>query len=110
LLTEAFLLSLVGGGLGVLGALWSVAALIALAPDTLPRLDNVAISVPVLAFALVLATTVAVGLGAFTAVRATSKDVREELVTRGRGQAGGNQRVGSIIVAAQLAITLVLVV
>ncbi|PYR60160.1 MAG: permease [Acidobacteria bacterium] len=111
-LTEAFLLSLVGGGLGILGALWGVAGLVALAPDNLPRLDSVSISLPVLAFALVLSTSVAAGLGAFTAARATSGDLREDLVEGGRGQAGshGSQRVGRVIVAAQMAITLVLVV
>jgi putative ABC transport system permease protein len=61
-LTEAFLLSLVGGGLGVLGAFWGVAGLVALAPGSLPRLDSVSISLPVLAFAFLLSTAVAVGL------------------------------------------------
>jgi putative ABC transport system permease protein len=111
-LTEAFLLSLVGGGLGVFGAFWGVAGLIALAPENLPRLDSVSISVPVLVFALLLSTAVAAGLGAFTAARATSGDLRKGLVEGGRGQAGlqGGQRAGRIIVAAQIAITLVLVV
>jgi len=71
-LTEALLLSLVGGGLGVLGALWGVAGLLWLAPQNLPRLDSVSISIPVLVFALLLSTAVAAGLGAFTAARATS--------------------------------------
>jgi predicted permease len=111
-LTEAFLLSLVGGGLGVLGALGGVAGLVALAPANLPRLDNVSISIPVLVFAFLLSTAIAAGLGAFTAARATSGDLREGLVEGGRGQAGsqGSQRVGRLIVAAQIAITLVLVV
>jgi putative ABC transport system permease protein len=114
-LTEAFLLSLVGGGLGVLGALGSVAGLVALAPANLPRLDSVSISIPVLAFAFLLSTAIAAGLGAFTAVRATSGDLREGLEEGGpanRSQAGSrrSQRVGRIIVAAQIAITLVLVV
>jgi predicted permease len=111
-LTEAFLLSLVGGGLGVLGAFWGVAGLVALAPQNLPRLDSISISVPVLAFALLLSTAVALCLGAFTAARATSGDLRKALVEGGRGQAGsqGSQRVGRFIVAAQIAITLVLVV
>ncbi|HEX7697410.1 MAG TPA: ABC transporter permease [Candidatus Acidoferrum sp.] len=111
-LTEAFLLSLVGGGLGVLGAFWGVAGLVGLAPQNLPRLNSVSISVPVLVFAFLLSTAVAAGLGAFTAVRATSGDVRKGLVEGGRGQAGsqGSQRVGRAIVAAQIAITLVLVV
>jgi putative ABC transport system permease protein len=111
-LTEAFLLSLLGGGLGVLGAYWGVAGLVALAPENLPLLDSVSISIPVLVFALLLTTAVAAGLGAFTAARATSGDLRKGLGEGGRGQAGsqGSQRVGRVIVAAQMAITLVLVV
>ncbi|MGC2109718.1 MAG: ABC transporter permease [Candidatus Korobacteraceae bacterium] len=111
-LTEALLLSLVGGGLGVLGALSGVAGLVELAPANLPRLDGVSINIPVLGFALLLSTAVAAGLGAFTAAHATSGNLREGLVEGGRGQAGsqGSQRVGRVIVAAQIAITLVLVV
>jgi len=111
-LTEALLLSMVGGGLGVLGAFWGVAGLVALAPENLPHLDSVSISIPVLAFAFLLSTAVAAGLGAFIAIRATSGDMRKGLEQGGRGQAGarGNQRVGRMIVAAQIAITLVLVV
>ena len=111
-LTEAFLLSLVAGGFGVLGAFWGVAGLVALAPGDLPRLDNISINIPVLLFALLLSTAVATGLGAFTAARATSGDLRQGLAEGGRGQADsqGSRRVGRVIVAAQIAITLMLVV
>ena len=91
-LSEAFLLSLLGGGIGVLGALGGVAGLVALAPDNLPRLDSVSISIPVLVFAFLLSTAVAAGLGTFTAIRATSGDLRKGLVKGGRGQAGSSQR------------------
>jgi putative ABC transport system permease protein len=111
-LTEAFLLSFVGGGLGVMGAFWGVAGLVALAPENLPRLENVSISLPVLLFAILLSTAVAAGLGVFTAARATSGNPREGLMDGGRGQSGsqGSQRAGRVIVVAQIAITLVLVV
>jgi putative ABC transport system permease protein len=111
-LTEAFLLSLVGGVLGVLAALWGVAGLVALAPETLPRLDSISVSVPVLLFAFLLSTVVAAGLGVFTAVRAMRGDLRKGLDEGGRGQAGsqGSQRMGRTIAAAQIAITLVLVI
>jgi predicted permease len=111
-LTEAFVLSLISGGLGIIGAFFGVRALIALAPENLPRLSDVSINLPVLGFALLLSTAVAVGLGAFTAIRATSGRIRETLSEGGRGQAGSqsSRRVGQGIVAAQFAITLVLVV
>ncbi len=111
-LTEVFLLALVAGGLGMLGAFSGVAGLIALAPKDLPRLDSVSINAPVLVFALLLCTAVAVGLRVFTAMRGTSGNVREGLGEGGRGQAGSqsSQRIGRGIVAAQIAITLVLVI
>jgi predicted permease len=111
-LTEAFLIAFAGGVLGVLGAYAGVAGLIALAPANLPRLESVSIDVPVLGFALLLCMAVAIGLGAFTALRATSMGVREGLGEGGREQAGsqGGQRAGRILVASQIAITLVLVV
>jgi putative ABC transport system permease protein len=112
LLTEALLLSLIGGALGVLAAFWGVAGLVALAPDNLPRLDSVSISLPVLLFAFLLSAAVAAGLGGFTAARATRSDLRKGLVEGDRGQAGshGSQRVGRALVAGQIAVTLALVI
>ena len=111
-LTEAFLLALISGALGVLGAYLGVSGLLALAPASLPRLDSVSINTPVLFFALLLSSAVAIGLGAFTAIRATSGNVREALGEGGRSHAGSlaSQRLGRGIVAAQIAITLVLVI
>ncbi|HET8965048.1 MAG TPA: ABC transporter permease [Candidatus Acidoferrum sp.] len=111
-LTEALLLSVVGGTLGVIGAFWGVAVLVKLAPENLPRLESVSINLPVLLFALLLSVAVAVGLGAFTAWKATSCDLRKSLMEGGRGQAGSrsSERAGRLIVAAQIAITLVLVI
>ena len=111
-LTEAFLLSLIGGVLGLLGAFFGVRGLVVLAPQNLPRLESVSITVPVLIFAFLLSTAVAVGLGMFIASRATSGDPRRGLEEGGRGQAGskGSQGVARVLVASQIAITLVLVV
>ena len=110
--TEAFALSLLGGGVGLLGAYFGVTGLLALAPKSLPRLDEVTINLPVLIFALLLCCGVAVGIGIFTALRATAGNVRKGLAEGGREQASSqsSQRVGRGIVAAQIAITLVLVI
>jgi predicted permease len=110
-LAEALLLSTIGATLGLIGARAGVRALIALAPANLPRRDGVGINLPVLAFAVLTAAAVAAGLAAFTAARATSGDVRAALTEGGRGLAGSSRgRLGSTIVATQIAITLVLVV
>ena len=111
-LIEAFVLSVLSGSLGILGAYLGVDALVALAPQNLPRLNSVSINVPVLVFATLLSAAVAIGLGTFTAIRATRGNAREGLGEGGRAQAGSQsgQRIGRIIVAAQIATTLVLVV
>jgi hypothetical protein len=113
-LTEALVLALAGGLLGVLGAVGGVRGLVALAPPSLPRLESVAVSVPVLVFALLLSAAVAAGLGAFTAARATAGNPNgsQDLGLGGRGAAGSHvgRRAGRIIVAAQVAITLILLV
>ena len=110
--TEAFVLSLLGGAFGLVGAYFGVTGLLAVAPQNLPRLDEVSINLPVLAFALLLCCGVAIGIGFFTALRATAGDVRKRLAEGGREQASSqsSQRVGRGIVSAQIAITLVLVV
>jgi putative ABC transport system permease protein len=111
-IVESFLLALLGGGLGVLCAFWGVRGLLALAPKNLPRLDAVSISLPVFCFAFLLCSAVAIGLGVFTAIRATSTNLREGLGESGRGHTDSqtSQRISRSIVAAQIAITLALVV
>src|SRR5258707_1274221 len=109
-LAEASLLVFLGGALGVMGAFWGVSALLALAPANLPLSGGVSVNLPVLGFALLLSAAVAIGLGAFTALRATSGNLRSELEEGSRGQAGSrSHRIGRTIVAAQIAITVVLV-
>ena len=111
-LTEAFLLSTIGGVLGVLAAVWGLNGLLAIAPGNLPRLEEVGVNVPVLVFSLAVVFLVAVGLGVFSAVRATSGDPRAALNEGSQRQSGsvGKQRLGRLIIAGQLASTLVLLV
>ena len=109
-LTESLLLSLAGGAIGVLIAQWGVIGLIRLAPPELALLKETSIQLPVLFFAFGVSLMVAVGLGLFSVLRATSGDVQQALVEQGRSLTGSrrSQGVGRAIIAGQLAITLVL--
>jgi len=111
-LAEALLLALSGGALGVLASYFGVRLLVAAAPANTPRLSEVSVQWPVLLFALGVSIVVATTLGVFTALRATSHDVRSSLAEGGRSQAGAaaSQKLGRLIIAGQLAITLVLLV
>ena len=66
----------------------------------------------VLVFAMGLSASVAIALGLFTALRAASRDPRETLADGARGQTGGaaTQRIGRLVVAAQMAMTVVLLI
>ena len=109
-ITETFVLAAASGAAGVLLAIALLRWLVAVAPPDLPRLAEVGVNRPVLAFTGAICVTVAVGLGLFTALRASSGTPRATLVEAGRGTAGGQrtQRVGRAIVATQLAMTLAL--
>ena len=74
LLTEGLVLSGMGGALGFALAYWAVPALVALAPDAVPRRAEIAVDGRVLAFALVASAVVGIacGLAAGLSVRRRS--------------------------------------
>jgi predicted permease len=53
---ETVWLTVLGGAIGLLGSRWLIGLLIALAPEGIPRLDQVAINVPVAAFSAAVMT------------------------------------------------------
>ncbi len=109
-LTEALILSLTGGVLGILVAVWGVNVLVAIAPQGLPRLEEVSVSLPVLMFSLGVVLLVALALGISSSLRVTSRNLQGALVEGGQRSAGTlrSQRLGRMVVSGQLATTLVL--
>ena len=110
--TEAMVLSTVGGALGVLFAAIGVKSLLALEPGNLPRVGDVGVSWGVLAFALGISVLTALAMGLLTALRGTSGDLRSALAEAQRTQAGAGSsyRIRGALVVAQVAMTLVLLV
>ncbi|MGB7726951.1 MAG: ABC transporter permease, partial [Candidatus Acidiferrum sp.] len=111
-LAESFLLSLLGGALGILLAYWGLNGLLALAPVDLPPLENVSLNPTVLLFSIGLVFAVSIAMGLFTALRSISRDAHASLNEGIRAGAGNlsKQRVGRLIAAGQLAMALVLLV
>jgi predicted permease len=112
LVGESLLLSLASAAVGLLLAAGGVQVLRAVAPAGLPRLSDVAIDPVVVAFALVLAAVAGVIFG----VTPILKYGRPELSTalkaggRGSGDDAARQRLRRLLVAAQVAVALTLVV
>ncbi len=111
-LTEVLLVALSGGGFGVLMAHWGVAALLGIAPPNVGQATDVSVNLPVLLFAFAVAVGIALSLSFIAAWRAASGDPDRALAERGQGYLTTlhSQRLGRVIVAGQLAITLVLLV
>lgn len=109
-LTEGMVLALVGGIAGFLLAGWTVPALIALAPRTIPRLGEISVGWPVLAFATV--TSVCVGLTCGLAASLTAGRSAPGLTLRSHRAAGNHERsrFRQGLIVAQVAVALVLAV
>jgi predicted permease len=111
-LAEALVLAISGGVLGVILAALGVKALLALEPGSLPRVTEVGVDWPVLAFALGVSVVVAAVLGLLSAWRGTRGDLRQAMAQAQRTQAGAgaSYRVRGALVIAQVSLTLVLLV
>jgi putative ABC transport system permease protein len=112
LLTESLPLALAGGSFGLLLALWGVDLLMALGPTKLPRVENVGIDARVLGFTLFMTFLTGVIFGLVPAWQTSKTNVQEALKEGGRGSADsvGRHRMRSLLVVAEIALTLVLLV
>ena len=112
LLAESVLLALAGGAAGVLLALWGVQALRTLEPGTIPRLDEVAVNLPALGFALLVSAATGLLFGLVPAARLLRHRRLAGLAEGGRTLAGprGAGRTRAALVLAEVALACVLLV
>jgi putative ABC transport system permease protein len=108
LLTEAAVLAAGGAVLGLAVAAGVLKTVAALAPSGLPRLDQAALDLPVLAFTTVLTGLAALVSGILPALQVSRASVAEVLGEAARGSVGGRGRLRQWLVAAQVAIAVVL--
>jgi predicted permease len=110
LLTESVLLSLAGGTLGLLLASWCTGAALAVLPSILPAISQVEINPRVLLFSLALSLATGVLFGFAPAFRAGEVRIQQTLQQGGRGILRGRRRPQFILIAGEVALTLVLLV
>ena len=112
LLTESLLLALAGGILGTLCALWGVALLVKLAPESLPRVEEIKIDSFVLAWTAVVSILTGVIFGLAPAWQASRLNVNEALRDGGRSttESAGRRRWRSALVVTELALAVMLLI
>ncbi|MEP6922541.1 MAG: ABC transporter permease [bacterium] len=112
LLTESVLLSLAGGGLGLVLAVWWSDLLISLGKQDIPRALQVGMDWRVLAFTLFVSLATGIVFGLVPALQTSKTDLTESLKEGGRGSGEGarRNRVRGILVVSEVAIAVVLLV
>lgn len=112
LLIESVVLSLAGGGLGVLLAFWGVDVILALDPGEVPRLTPIGVDARALAFAAGLSVATGLLFGLVPAWHASRPDLQGTLRDASRGTTGDGSRqlTRKGLVLAEVAICLVLLV
>jgi predicted permease len=110
--TESLLLALLAALLGGLLASWGVQALLALGQGQIPRAENVQVDTVVLGFTLAVSVLVSVALGLVPGWRAGRLELLPVMNEAGRGGSGGGsaKRLRGALAAAQVALTLTLLV
>jgi predicted permease len=110
-LVESLVLGAVGGALGLLVAYLGLKILVALGPSDLPRLREIGVYPPVLAFTLAVSLTSTLLFGSVTAFKAALHvDTLNSLVPRGATTSRERSATRSALVVVQVALALVLTV
>jgi putative ABC transport system permease protein len=117
LLTESVLLSLVGGGVGLLLAYGSLRILPSILPPAgslseLPHVDWIGLNVPVLLFTIAVAILTGILFGMIPALQSAKTDLNESLKEGGRSSSQGTEGrlARNSLMVAEVGISLVLLI
>jgi len=111
LLTESVMLAIAGGAFGLLLAWRGIDLLTHLLPKTFPRLQDINLDLKVLGFTILVSLITGVVFGFAPAWQVSKADVHESLKENSRGSGGGvRNRMRSLFVVAEVALSLVLLV
>lgn len=110
LLLESFVISIIGGGLGLIFATWGRDALIAFAPANAPRFEGIGFDWRVLGFTFLLATLTTILFGLWPAWQAARADINAALQAGsfGSSETKTARRSRDWLVVIEVALTLLL--
>ncbi len=109
LLTESVVLACAGGLLGLIVAYWSVQALVALAPESIPRLSDVRVDPRVTLFAVMASLSVGMLFGIVPAFQGARGEMTSALKDGGR-TGTARTRTQKFLVIGEVALALVLLI
>jgi putative ABC transport system permease protein len=111
-LTESLMLSIMGGGLGLLMAMWGVALLIAASPRGIPRLSEAGIDLRVLGFTLGVSVLTGLLFGLVPALQSSKVDLSESIKENSKSSTTSSrwQRLRNVLVVSEVALALVLLI
>jgi putative ABC transport system permease protein len=110
LLTESILLSIAGGGLGLVLALWGTDLLVKMAPERLIRAKEIGVDSRVLGFTLLLSLASGVVFGLIPALHSSRPDLNESLKEGAKGTMAHSNRTHSLLVISEMALALILLI
>jgi putative ABC transport system permease protein len=111
LIAESLLLGAGGGLLGIFAGSWAIALLRRLLPAGTPRVEEITLDATVMSAAMAVALLSALVFGIVPALQASRADASGALHEGDRGSsAGGRQARTRVLVVAEVAVTLVLLV
>jgi putative ABC transport system permease protein len=111
LLTENLLIAAAGGLGGILLAIWGMEFLEFLIPTSLPKFHPIGVNAPVLIFTAALSLLTALFFSLAPILHASKRDVQSTLREAGRsGMDGKGRRLRSVLVVAELALAMLLLV
>ena len=110
LLTESVLLSLCGGGLGLLIASWGTQGALGFLPESLPRAEEIRLDSRVMIFTLTISVLCGIFFGLAPALKLMKPRLQETLKEGGRTASGVRSRAQSVLVIVEMAMALILLV
>jgi predicted permease len=108
LLTESVVLSLLGGGAGLLIAFLGIDLLRWLNPGNIPRIGEIHMDEQVLIFTFVVSILTGMLFGLAPALRNSRMNLNETLKEGGRSGSSGRHRLRNLLVISEIALSLVL--